>query len=255
MPWGRLDDKANDNPKLRLLSDPAWRLWGCGLIYCQAHLTDGFIPDGMIGEFGVKAKNIKAVADELCRSLLPGKGPLWHKQDGGYQVHDYLDWNPPRERILAERAQSEERLKRHKERRKNGVVNTVVNAVRNLFSDAEETATEQLSTTTYHVQDEKQERAEAQTRPPESERVNRLNTRIRQHRRRRSRETDTGRPAEKVITALARDVLTSHPNETDDSELRELLKTACARANLQYDGRTVGNALEAAKAQVRKAVG
>lgn len=103
MPWGRLDDKANGNAKLLALSDSAWRMWGCGLIYCQNNLTDGFIPSFAIDAFGVRAKNKQAVADELCRSLVPGKGPLWHKVDSGYQVHDYLDWNDSRESVEKQR--------------------------------------------------------------------------------------------------------------------------------------------------------
>src|SRR5436190_130263 len=100
MPWGRLDDQGNGNAKLLALSDAAWRMWGCGLIYCQAKLTDGFIPAPIIETFGVKAQNKKKVAAELCAVLVPGKGPLWKEVSGGYQIHDYLDWNDSREKVL-----------------------------------------------------------------------------------------------------------------------------------------------------------
>lgn len=136
MPWGRLDDQANTNAKLLALSDPAWRMWGCGLIYCQANLTDGFIPEHVIHTFGVRAKNKSAIAAELCQSLVPGKGPCWHKVDGGYQVHDYLDWNDSRESVTAERAKSKERIERWRERARNGVTNAL------------ETPDEHVSTTT-----------------------------------------------------------------------------------------------------------
>ncbi len=112
MPWARLDDRANGNQKLVALSDAAWRMWGCALIYAQDKLTDGFIPDFVIHTFGVRAKNKEAVADELCRVLVPGKGPLWHKVEGGYQVHDYLDWNDSRHEIEASRQQAKERKDR-----------------------------------------------------------------------------------------------------------------------------------------------
>ena len=140
MSWGRLDDKANGNAKLLALSDAAWRMWGAGLIYCQDNLTDGFIPDHAIYAFGVRARNKVAIADELCRALVPNKGPLWHKTEGGFQVHDYLDWNDAREKVLAEREKSGDRLKRFRKR----VSPPVSNGVRTPF----ETRSERVSTTT-----------------------------------------------------------------------------------------------------------
>lgn len=112
MAWGRLNDRANGDAKLLALTDAAWRMWGCGLIYCQANLTDGFIPDHAVHSFGVRAKNKAAVIGELCRSLVPGKGPLWHPVENGYQVHDYLDWNDSREDIIAERERNRQRVER-----------------------------------------------------------------------------------------------------------------------------------------------
>jgi hypothetical protein len=109
LPWGRLDDKANGNPKLLALSDSAWRMWGCGLIFCQSQLTDGFILADAIHTFGVRAKNREAVADELCRVLVPGRGPLWERVEGGYHVHDYLDWNDSREAIESKRERDRKR--------------------------------------------------------------------------------------------------------------------------------------------------
>jgi hypothetical protein len=71
-------------------------------------------------------------------------------------------------------------------------------------------------------------------------------------RRARSKETPDGRPAVKVIAALARHVLLRHRSETDDGELREILKTACAKANLKYDGASVGEGIERARAHLQR---
>ena len=68
-------------------------MWGNGLIYCQVNLTDGFIPSHAIHTFGVRARNKAKVAADLCAPQIPGKAPLWVAVDGGFQIHDYLDWN------------------------------------------------------------------------------------------------------------------------------------------------------------------
>lgn len=151
MPWGRLDDKANGNAKLLALSDSAWRMWGCGLIYCQDNLTDGFIAEHAISAFGVRAKNKELVAAELCRSLVPNKGPLWHKVEGGFQVHDYLDWNDSREEVLRERKLVKDRKEKFNNRRdKNASKNASRNASENAFQNASGNASKDASGTLYH---------------------------------------------------------------------------------------------------------
>jgi hypothetical protein len=144
MPWGRLDDRANANAKLLALSDAAWRMWGCGLIYCQFNLTNGLIPDHAIHTFGVRARNKEAVAEELCAVMVPGKGPCWHRVDGGYQVHDYLDWNDSREDIEQDRAAGRARLERFRKRK----LTRISNALHGPLQTEHDTRSEQVSTTT-----------------------------------------------------------------------------------------------------------
>jgi hypothetical protein len=135
---------------LLALSDAAWRMWGCGLIYCQANLTDGVIPEHAIQTFGVRAKNKAAIAEELCSSLVPGKGPLWEKTDGGYRVHDYFDWNDSRETILAGRAKAKARLDRFRGNRAPAAGTATPDATRSetRFTTPPKTRSEQVSTTT-----------------------------------------------------------------------------------------------------------
>lgn len=276
MAWGRLHDQANANAKLLALSDAAWRMWGCGLIYCQCNLTDGFIPEHAIHTFGVRAKNKEAVAEELCQVLAPGKGPCWRRVDGGYQVHDFLDWNDSRADVLEGRQRARERLTKHRTKRVvKRVSETVVNEVQEAFRDgfqngvraSFETRSEQSPT--YHdrtctnqdllavrsTSTKKQEHAPSASsisvhsvENPESGQDRRVHL-LRRH---RSQETDDGRPAVRVIAALARHVLLRHRNETDDGELREILKTACAKANLKYDGAAVIDGLERARAHLKR---
>lgn len=114
MAWGRLDDQANGNPKLLALSDAAWRMWGCALIYCQAQLTDGFVPTQAIHTFGVKARDKEKVAEELCAVQVRAQAPLWTRVDGGYKLHDYLQWNECRATVLSRRSRERTRSERRR---------------------------------------------------------------------------------------------------------------------------------------------
>lgn len=121
MPWARLHDQANGSAKILALSNGAHRLWSSGLIYAQFNLTNGFIPVDQIATFGVRSNTrrqgrfapatsteLQSFIAELCASLVPGKGPLWHpaKDEAGrdgYLIHDFFDWNERREVVLAQR--------------------------------------------------------------------------------------------------------------------------------------------------------
>lgn len=261
MPWARLDDGLNDDAKLNALSSDAYRLWVRGLVFCQKNLTDGFIPGDELPVLLVFAKerDRKGIVTELLngRPRL-GKGPLWHEVDGGYQMHDFLDHNDPRDKVIAERARAKERLDRfHRKRDTQRVPNAVMNLLSNAIADTEMDAVANEGST-YHVPEEpeKQERADAfaHTRgnPVENgTRAELLAAQIRWRRRMRSKETADGEPSVKVITALARDVLKAHPDEAL-GELRSMLKDACVKANLLYDSFAVAEALELARAQIRR---
>lgn len=150
MSWARIDDKANGHEKLLALSNEAFRLWVCGLIYCQANLTDGVIPEYALPTFGVRTKRIGAVALELTQPFKPGRNPLWHPVEGGFQVHDYMDWNERRVDVLAARAKAKDRA--NKWRGSNGIRNGVRDASQEPFcdwgGDAPETPFPKSSTTT-----------------------------------------------------------------------------------------------------------
>lgn len=125
MSWLKLDDAFPDHPKLGMLSDLAvlggW-LWVSGLCYCGRYLTDGFVPHGQVGkladfrEFGV---DVREVASRLVDV------GLWERTEGGYQVHDYLKYNPSRADHDASKASLSARGKkgasaRHGKRRDSG---------------------------------------------------------------------------------------------------------------------------------------
>lgn len=110
MPWLKVDDRVRTHPKTVKAGPAAAWFWFCGICYCREHLTDGFIGDGMIQSLAPGVPNGRKLADKLVES------GLWHRTEGGYQVHDFLDWNPTRASVLAKRAEDRAR----KDARKNG---------------------------------------------------------------------------------------------------------------------------------------
>ncbi|MEU3851770.1 hypothetical protein [Streptomyces sp. NPDC029554] len=112
MPWVKLDDRFPSHRKVALLTDRAFRLHVSAICWCSENLTDGRITDREL-PLVAKVRGVKATAQQLQ------KAGLWDRIDGGWEIHDYLDFNPSREQVLAERKKNAERQERFR-RRKNG---------------------------------------------------------------------------------------------------------------------------------------
>jgi len=104
MPWVRIDENALDHPKIHLLPDGAFRLWVQGLAFCQKFLTDGFISSAAL-------RTLKGYAPKRKDQLVTAG--LWDRAEGGIAVHDYLQWNDSKERVLERRSMGRDRLQRH----------------------------------------------------------------------------------------------------------------------------------------------
>lgn len=95
MSWVRIDDAFADHPKVLSLGRD--RLAGMGalvssLCYSARFLTDGVLPSAFADQFPPR-----------LRAALVTAG-LWDKTPTGYLIHDYLDFNPSREKVLTDRA-------------------------------------------------------------------------------------------------------------------------------------------------------
>lgn len=100
MPWFPVDDTAAFHPKLVAAGNTAIGMWARAGAWCAQQLTDGFVPDHMIGALGNTAQ---------ARQLV--NVGLWTREDGGYQFHE---WDAPgrnltRKEIEAKRAEERER--------------------------------------------------------------------------------------------------------------------------------------------------
>ncbi len=119
MAWVKLDDTFFGNPKVIEAGRDARDLYIAGLCYCNRHLTDGLILVGALSRIAAEAeiKNARGCSERLVTV------GLWEREDGGFRVHDYLEYQPRRERTLADRAATAKRQADWRERNRNGVSN------------------------------------------------------------------------------------------------------------------------------------
>lgn len=117
MVWAKIDDKYAEHPKVIAAGeDAAWInvkaiLWSCRF------LTDGFIPADTATALagGKPSKATAALIERLTRGF-HGRSGLWKTAPGGYLIHDFLEYNPSKEAVEAERKASRQRQARFRER-------------------------------------------------------------------------------------------------------------------------------------------
>lgn len=150
MTWVRLDDDFGNHPKLREAGPLGIAMQVVALCYCNKYLTDGFIPRSVIPSL----LNLEGLAMRCWEGELVGGGQnadwslivedligagLWHEVDGGYQIHDYLEYQPSRAQVLAERAANAKRQAEWQAKKKassNRRHNATTNHTTNIVSDA-----------------------------------------------------------------------------------------------------------------------
>ncbi|MFB7162292.1 hypothetical protein [Streptomyces sp. NPDC056242] len=111
MPWVRLDDRFPSHRKVALLSDRAFRLYVSALCWCSENLTEGRILDREL-PLVARLRGAKKAAAEL------EEVHLWDRVDGGWEIHDYLEYNPDRAKVKAERASNAARQQAFRDRKK-----------------------------------------------------------------------------------------------------------------------------------------
>ena len=103
MAWVKLDDSVWSHPKLIGLTDTAHTLWVRTLCWSAEHLTDGLLPDSvrnLIGQF----------TDSTAKELVDAG--LWEETTNGYEIVNYLKWNPSAQKVKDNRAR--DRLRKAK---------------------------------------------------------------------------------------------------------------------------------------------
>ncbi|GAA2577725.1 hypothetical protein [Microbacterium binotii] len=106
MPWFKVDDALAMHMKAFAAGNQALGLWVRAGSWSMHQLTDGFIPQGLLPALG-------GTWDDAAALLNAG---LWHPAEGGYQFHDWAEYQPTREQVLAEREAAAERKRRSRQR-------------------------------------------------------------------------------------------------------------------------------------------
>lgn len=105
MPWANIDDQfhAHRKAKRAWKSPRALGLHLLAMSYCAGMLTDGFVDDEFVEEKIPRAGERKATTDALVAA------GLWERVDEGWQIHDWLEYNPSRSSIEDKRAKDRAR--------------------------------------------------------------------------------------------------------------------------------------------------
>ena len=127
--WVKVDDQFPDHIKLARLGRYTplcgW-LYVCGLAFCNRQLTDGRIPKLKIHSLtsfvglGIETGCVPGMATvgedvdiTKVAHCLVAVG-LWEEDEQDYIVHDYLDFQPSRDEVIAERNAAIARRERHR---------------------------------------------------------------------------------------------------------------------------------------------
>lgn len=130
--WLRIDDSFAEHEKIIDLSDKAFRLHIVGMCYCARNLTDGRLTDRAI-------KVVCAVTSASRRHIVELRdATLWVPLEDGWQIKDYLDYNPDAAAVKGRRAMAADRQRRWRDSRRgpdgrfnNTTPNPSPNALRN----------------------------------------------------------------------------------------------------------------------------
>jgi hypothetical protein len=123
MTWTKLDDAFLGDPKLMAAGPLAELVFVRSLVYCNRHLTDGWIPKGALIEL---CRGLDESASEIPHRLV-SEG-LWGPAAGGYTVIQFAKYQRLKAVIEKDRAATaarqreyQARLQRHKQHLQDGV--------------------------------------------------------------------------------------------------------------------------------------
>ncbi len=101
MTYATLDVNLGHHPKTAMAGPLAFGFHVAGILYCKRQATDGFIPARALGSLlvGVGQRQGEKLAAVLAGETVQ----FWEVAEGGFVIHDWLDWNDPAEVVRARR--------------------------------------------------------------------------------------------------------------------------------------------------------
>lgn len=108
MVWFKVDDQLAFHQKAVAAGNGAMGLWVRAGSWSGAQLTDGFIPTHMVPALGA--------SDGDSDALVAAR--LWHTVEGGFQFHEWQNFQPTRDDVEADRAAARERMQRVRSQRR-----------------------------------------------------------------------------------------------------------------------------------------
>lgn len=101
MSWVRSEDNEPNHPKIFRAGIAAYGFFHAAKCYCSRNLTNGFVP---VGDLSLISPSVPFGQATKFAVKLTECG-LFEKQEEppGWQIHDYLDYNPSRVEVLERR--------------------------------------------------------------------------------------------------------------------------------------------------------
>lgn len=109
MVWFLVDDNLAFHKKVLAAGDTAMGAWVRAGSWSAANLTDGYVPINVCTQ----------ICSKYSRDKLEKAG-LWSRVTGGYQFHDWADFQPTAEQVKQRRDAMRERQQRKRKNAKSG---------------------------------------------------------------------------------------------------------------------------------------
>ncbi|KAA9133736.1 hypothetical protein [Microbacterium caowuchunii] len=107
MTWFKVDDQLAFNMKVLSAGNPAMGLWVRAGSWSAAQLSDGIVPAPIVAALG-------GSTEDAASLVAVG---LWHEVEGGWEFHDWAEYQPTKEQVLAQRKSTAERVAKHRAKR------------------------------------------------------------------------------------------------------------------------------------------
>jgi len=110
MAWTRVDDDFLGHPKTTRAAKLLGRfglgrvlvVWHQGQSHANRYLTDGVLSEEVVSRFHDDPRPVE-VAEALVSS------GLWERAEGGFTIHDFLEYNPSRQTVMEKREEDRRR--------------------------------------------------------------------------------------------------------------------------------------------------